>query len=507
MSWEKSSAFFRQYEEARLERKRKFSDDVDSRLESIVRSSQETRRISKRLTRAVKNVREKIDALKSVKIHAGIYSVLDEIENESLEAAKRDMLKERKDEQKEALRPSAQAWVFVQNAKGNLRDLVSCAKSLQCAYDHQIPEEDRQKLYSLLISEVTDLRYSIHDNSISRHTVNISALLNHRQFSGSENDKRILSNALKTLRSKKYLKNILMSGFLEALFPKEVEEVRTESQIRIQATKDEKPKKIVEENGPAFSREERLEYFEVIFEFPREVAERYVDRYTLEEVDRIHERLSNVVGDTYASGLIQLNPEILDYSSKRVFTKYITTLKIIREQIDKDFSMQEELEEEFGIGNNTREYADLESLSELKQQLFAKTEGYQVDEEEFDWQEYKDSLARKAGLDPQVVAGLTEGKNASFIEGNTGTQNNFKNNLRGRISKRRLRAFEDNFLEMLKMGAIAGRGDYYQHNRDLDSIENVYLREYYRVTFRRDKVMSAKGQARLVFELEEMKEH
>lgn len=491
-----------EYDLRRLERKRNFDKDVESKLEGMLRSDKYVKRIRKRLKKQAEETKFKLGAVDLLLLHSGLgigvfIPDYDGVVDDTLRKMLKDLIKQ----EKEKLLPIASKHVFRRQRKENIADLVLCAYSLNSSSTGKIPLNQRRDIYTRFIDEVMDLAYSPYNTGISESSKGIYELIHKRKLPKTEGKASALRKSIATLKKKGYIKPSQGRDLLEYLFPKkrkkqkrEPSKVSTPEVVEGQTAKTKsKRRKSCKPEKPLFSIQERKEYLQLYFQLSHETARRYAFKYTLEEVDRTHERLANslnkdnIDGKVLAASLIRLNPEILDYSSKRIMTKYITTIKLMQEEIERDYAKTEELEKEFGITENLREYSDLEKLLELKRGLFSRTE------KEFDIEGYKQRLLEETDLDEEITRALTEGRNRSLRR--YVTRNRFKNKMKGKVSRAKVRLFDEEFNKMIEGKAIiANPKGLYRLNSDLTDIPNEYLREYMRMCLYGERILNEGGE-------------
>ncbi|MBI2665800.1 hypothetical protein HYX12_04220, partial [Candidatus Woesearchaeota archaeon] len=122
----------------------------------------------------------------------------------------------------------------------------------------------------------------------------------------------------------------------------------------------------------ADQRTEVLSYLTDLFQLPVEIAERYAARVSLDELTDLHDKLDARVGQDYAPALVQVNPDILLYREQSRLSTYLKLLKQVQQRI-RNNPVREELELQFGVGNNLRAYSTIEEIAELKERLYTAT--------------------------------------------------------------------------------------------------------------------------------------
>lgn len=113
---------------------------------------------------------------------------------------------------------------------------------------------------------------------------------------------------------------------------------------------------------------EVLDYLTDLFVLEKEVAARYAPRVTLDELCDLHDKLEARVGGDYARMIVALNPDVLLYQQQGKLATYLKVLKQVQQRVfdanAEDFLIHE---------GNVRQYASLDSLVELKNELYAAT--------------------------------------------------------------------------------------------------------------------------------------
>lgn len=164
------------------------------------------------------------------------------------------------------------------------------------------------------------------------------------------------------------------------------------------------------------------------------------------------------------------------------------------------------------VKDNEERYASLESLLKLKNELFQETGVYDVVEEEEDgglgFNEYKDELLRRAGLDIDIVRALTEEKNRNFVGENYTHIENFRKNVENKVDDRSKvdSLFSETFEKMVKSGAIKRKHKdnlVYRLNPRIKDIKNNYLREYMRLVLHANQIIAQEGEITALIDLDE----
>ena len=254
-----------------------------------------------------------------------------------------------------------------------------------------------------------------------------------------------------------------------------------------------------------------MEYLTALFRLSLEVAQRYAGQITLSQLDELHERLKEVVGNQ-AVALVNRNPVILTYQTESKFTKYITTLNLVTERIKRNGSKGVDLTAKYGVENNLERYADLEQLLALKRELFTELGEYVSPEtpspqQKFEIEAYKSKLLQRAGLEESIVRAFTEGKTSQFKGEAYIPKEYFRKNAIGKVDASTLsQHFEDTFQHMIKTKAITRKHKatpLYRLNPHLNKVTDPFLREYMRVTLYYDQILAQEGEIKPLLNMEE----
>ena len=89
------------------------------------------------------------------------------------------------------------------------------------------------------------------------------------------------------------------------------------------------------------SLEDRFESLQSYFGLPKEIALNYAEMISIKDIVLTHTSLTNITDEATIRNLININPDILLYSSESKLTKYCTTIKTIGKKIKKDYQKRE----------------------------------------------------------------------------------------------------------------------------------------------------------------------
>lgn len=485
---------FFDYDAVRVQRKSRFEEDAQSRLEELLDRDAADYLIS--IQKATATLRKKAASSDFV-VWSGMVITSREF-LESVRSADEEVIVRYRQERQPVLVEQAREDTRRDHLKSNLTDLLACAQTIAEEYDGLLPQEERKRLYSRLVGEIDNVIRSKYDYGFTGRTASISELLSLSHPPASDDDVALVQRALRTLKGNKYFDTKAVNSFVNLLRPPQREEVPLMS---VTVPSQQHPVQVTQALSSAScgdvhdTIEERLEFLTVLFELPEEKARLYLN-HTLNNLHYLYGELSRIVGEDYAVGLVQVNPDILNYHSEGRLTKYFTTLELVRGHIRRAYQQQEELEQRYGIQFNLGTYADLDQLLELKRRLFGQSsEGDPVIRGEWTLEDYKDALLQRTGLDGVVVRALTEGKNKRMVGGFYAPRSHFQRNIRGKVPVSHLGNVEPVFESLVECGVLVRKptGDLYSLNPRVSEITHPYLREYMRITLHAEEIVAQEG--------------
>ena len=488
---------FTDYQAAKAERERTFEERVESELERLIRKD------------ARKTLRDK----RPIAIYAPLHRIL-----EATVRGRRGLVKLYVENKRSELQGEVKRQLHQQQFRENVQDLVRCGVYLSQMSAGGRADE-RQRLYVHFLDELKELSKNRYCQTVSVEVPEISELLHgHTAPPGKEEIGRVRA-VLIGLQKKEYLTKKNAVTLRELLTPSALPEGITVSPSTHTGSgrKKEKETTLSTETGLFFRPEgperydEQVEYLTALFRLSLEVAQRYAGQITLSQLDELHERLKEVVGNQ-AVALVNRNPVILTYQTESKFTKYITTLNLVTERIKRNGSKGVDLTAKYGVENNLERYADLEQLLALKRELFTELGEYVSPEtpspqQKFEIEAYKSKLLQRAGLEESIVRAFTEGKTSQFKGEAYIPKEYFRKNAIGKVDASTLsQHFEDTFQHMIKTKAITRKHKatpLYRLNPHLNKVTDPFLREYMRVTLYYDQILAQEGEIKPLLNMEE----
>lgn len=498
---------FAEYDAVKAEREEEFEVQVESRLERLV-----------------------LEELKKKERTAGLFRYVFQHPVELVGfvlGGSRELLRISIENNRERFRSRAQREQFLQNFGSNIHDLVRGSVYLSHRHDEKLPEDARQSLYLRFLDELKDL-VDKGDPGFKQEYPEASEI--GRGFHPPEREEEFerVKKVIYGLQRRKYItlqnaetlirllapctQRIMVPGRqLSSKPPREEATPAREATLAI----ERKERKPAEESAPlpAFStHQDRVEYLTLLLNRSDEMVQRYAHELSLKQLEDVHERLRETVGEEYAVQLLQANPAILGYVGEKLFSKYLKTLREVQERIRRNGS-KDDVAGRFGLEKNRERYAHLEQLLELKRELFAATGSYaQVEkaqkgpQKEFDLEEYKNRLLARAGLDIDIVRGFTEGKTAHFKGEMYMPAEYFRKNAAGKVEPAKFSAhWEEVFDEMVRLGAIVRKpkgNPLYRLNPHFGEITNKYLQEYMRLTLHAGQILAQDGRITPLIDLD-----
>jgi len=493
---------FTQYDAQRRQLREASPEEIDSALELLLKNDAKLKESIAKEEKYFSGLKQEAKSAKVV-----VYNDIPlsrEAFFEFIERAAPIVCQQKRDERKQELLPQALVSLARKKAQENLQELLTCAVSVSKEYQDELPLIEKRLLYSRLITEVHDILRSAETIRFNYKTPTIATVLGSGRFPSTANEQDNLQSMLGTLKGNGYVNNHWVRTLTKLLFSEKKKPVPSASPIspRIQEVVP-----ILSIFTVPDSQQDKIEYLTVVFGLPPERAQAYASKVTLEGLESFYRKLSSVMEEEYAQALVKINPELLLYPPRNLVTQYRSSLRVIREAIRRDPERQDELEEKYGIRSNLHRYAKLESLVALKEELLKDiSSGEETNQGHFNLDVYKSQLLQKAGLDQEIVRGLTEGKNGRLIGKMYAPKRHFEANVHGKVSPQSLLQLDHTFEEMIRAKAMVKQptGPVYSLNPSIEDITDPYLREYMRITLHGDAIVAREGRINPQFDFGEI---
>ncbi|MAF99080.1 MAG: hypothetical protein CMH61_00555 [Nanoarchaeota archaeon] len=483
---------FAEYEAAREQREEQFDEAVAVRLEKLVDQHDAVRDLKRSYDGAIADLeKNEKKRQRCVEVNAALDLYLQVWVGRTLLIGDYDLVRAevysnyamRRAHNKEILDlelfGKAKLETDKNNFRENLTDLVRAAWSES---GRKTMNEPVQRTFSsYFISEVQQL---VDDDRIDElgDLPGITNLLAHPEFSDDIYER--IPAAAKELKSKGYIKNEQLIGIKRVMTRHVIVEpqAQTPKPVRV----DPKFMTLIGEpsvpTSSADLSEERLEFLQVMFDLPEEIAQNYVDEQTLETFEDRYWALAQATGsERSVPRLVKTNPGVLTYRPS-AFSKFCSTMLVVRTHIESDFRTRDVLRTIYGIEQRLADYASFESLAALKHSLFnEKIVDGRIISDQVDIGAYRSALLERVSLPAGIIKGLTEGPNAAYQGEIRTSQRTFRTNVRGQVSKSDFRRFSRTFDVLVERGAIIEENGQYSLTVDPANVEGVYLHEYFRL--------------------------
>ncbi|MEK6938908.1 MAG: hypothetical protein AABX04_07755 [Nanoarchaeota archaeon] len=398
-----------------------------------------------------------------------------------------------------------------------ITDLIQYEISLAKRNEGILDEENRVILYTKFTEELKFINETSMVVPLEEKIPLLDTLFNYYFLPRLPEQVAVLQQVVRELEDKKYLTRRAAKNLVTLLYPEKkmvFSSTFSTAEAKVSVAVPLADTLVKEESAAMLDSdiESSRVYLTTTLRLPLTAVEKIAKNFSQRELSDFYDDLSGIVGEEYASSLIQKNPEMLGYPLSYK-GKYLDTVKEILGELRAHSLRKPKLSKTLGLFIDTLpQYSDLDSVLALKQRVFQSTRTFVQlgangqNQPEIDIDEYKDKLLVRAGVHVRVARAMTEGKTLGFIGEVYVPQEYFRKNTHAKMNRDSAcdLHFGECFDTFVKARAIIRKpkgNPTYRFNPDINSINNSYLKEYMRLALHGEKIIRQEGHLTLNPEL------
>ncbi len=271
---------------------------------------------------------------------------------------------------KESYLVQAYETFFPATIKENLSLLANCGASLYLSQRNYLTREEKESLYSRLLDQVASISKTPLGSNLETEVPELERMLNQLFLPEMDSQLQRMKTLLDALQEGGYVSERVKENLTRLISPQE-ERPLVEKNTRKIASSDipSAPVSPQDLREAELEKNQRAAYLKDELQLSQDVAEKYAKKLDSERLRSFFNNLRERLGYDSAVAVVNNNPELLNYCLDGNASSYLKVLK----QVQGRLSLHPELKEEFDLPRNLAAYASLESLLELKGNLYART--------------------------------------------------------------------------------------------------------------------------------------